>query len=57
MLLTPPGAQRRARAAPSSAMERGFQAIALSSRCQTNQFSAQPAIRLEANSSTPVKAA
>ncbi len=38
-------------------MMRGFQAIALSSRCQTNQFSTQPAISELANSSTPVNAA
>ena len=44
-------------AAPSRATMRGFQAIALSSRCQTNQFSTQPAISELANSSTPVKAA
>ena len=36
---------------------RGFQAMALSSRCQTNQFSTQPAISELRNSSTPVKAA
>ncbi len=50
-------AQRFARGAPSRATMRGFQAIALSSRCSTNQFSAQPAISELANSSTPVKAA
>ena len=36
---------------------RGFQAMALSRRCQTNQFSTQPAISELTNSSTPVKAA
>ena len=49
--------QRCARAAPSRATIFGFQAIALSSRCQTNQFSNQPAISELTNSSTPVKAA
>ncbi len=50
-------AQRRARAAPRRAMMRGFHAIALSRRWNTNQFSVQPAISELANSSTPVKAA
>ena len=31
--------------------------MAESSRCSTNQFSAQPAMMLDANSSTPVNAA
>ena len=35
----------------------GFQAMALSSRWKTNQFSTQPAISELAKSSTPVKAA
>ncbi|EWS52986.1 hypothetical protein X551_04228 [Methylibium sp. T29] len=49
--------QRSARGAPSRARMRGFQRIALSSWCSTNQFSVQPPNRLEANNSTPVKAA
>ena len=50
-------AQRLARTSPSVATMRGFQAMALCSRCSTNQFSAQPATSELANSSTPVKAA
>ena len=57
MFLRQYAAQRWARVAPSRATMRGFQAMALSSRCQTNQFSTQPAINELANSKTPVKAA
>jgi hypothetical protein len=49
--------QRSARVAPSRATMRGFQAMALSRRWKTNQFSAQPATSELAKSSTPVKAA
>ena len=50
-------AQRSARALPNSALMRGLYRRAESSRCKTNQFSAHPAMMLEANSSTPVMAA
>ena len=50
-------AQRAARAGPSRAVTRGLKRSAESSRFNTNQFSTQPAMMLEENSSTPVKAA
>ena len=49
--------QRAARSVPSTAVMRGLCRMAESRRCSTNQFSTQPAIMLEANSTTPVNAA
>ena len=49
--------QRAARRVPSTAVRRGLCRSAESSRCSTKPFSAQPAIMLEINSTTPVTAA
>ena len=48
---------RVARLMPNAAVNRGLYRMAESSRCSTNQFSNQPAIRLDVNKITPVKAA